>query len=218
MALKAHALGQLNVENIDIQATLRGNLRVKLPQRTGGGVSGVGKQGLSLFLLPGVQLFEALFRHKYLAADNEPGGGVFQRHGNGTDGFQIFCHVLAHIPVPPGGAPDKDAVHIFQGHGQSVDLWLHGKPDIRLGGADLSQKLIEFFHAEHVLKAHEGHRMGHLLKLAQGLASHPLGGRIGSGQLRMRIFQILQLPQEVVIFKILHLRIVQDIVVVVGFF
>ena len=43
MGRKAAALGQLQVKNQDIQLSLGGDLRIQLPQRTGGGVAGVGK-------------------------------------------------------------------------------------------------------------------------------------------------------------------------------
>ena len=82
-----HAFRKLDVENINVQSPLCRDFRVKLPQRPGGGVPGIGEQGLSQLLLMKVQLFKALFRHEDLAPDNEPGRRTGQGHGDGTDGF-----------------------------------------------------------------------------------------------------------------------------------
>ena len=84
---KFHALGKLDVENIDVQSPLCRDFRVKLPQRSGGGVSGIGEQGLSQLLLTLIQLFKALFGHENLAPDDEPCRRAGQGHGDGTDGF-----------------------------------------------------------------------------------------------------------------------------------
>ena len=82
---------------------------------------------------------------------------------------------------------------------------------------DLPQKIRQLFYGEHILQAHQRHRMGNLLKLAQGFAAHPLGGRIRQGQLRMGRFQLLQLPQQTVVFKVRHFRVIQHVVPVVRF-
>ena len=191
MSGKIHTLRKLDVENINVQSPLRRDFRVELPQRPGGGVPGIGEQGLSQFLLTLIQLFKALFRHKDLAPYNESGRCAGQGHGNGADGFQVFRHVLPYRTVAPGRAPDEFPVHIFQRHGKTVDLRFHGKFYVTLGGNGLFQKIVQLFHAEHVLQAHQGHGVGHLLKLAQHFPAHPFCGRIRPGQLRVGGFQLL---------------------------
>ena len=57
--------------------------------------------------------------------------------------------------------------------------------------------------------------MSHLGEGIHRLTAHPPGGRIRPGILRMGFFQLLQLPQGGVVFKIQHGRVIQDIVFVV---
>ena len=57
--------------------------------------------------------------------------------------------------------------------------------------------------------------MSHLGKGIHRLTAHPPGWRIRPGILRMGFFQLLQLPQGGVVFKIQHGRVIQDIVFVV---
>ena len=146
-----HALSQLDIKNQNIQSPSGRDFRIKLAKGTGSRVSGIGKQGLPLLFLPGVQLFKALFGHIYLAPDDQPGWSIFQRHWDGADGFQILCHILPHRAVAPGGTPNKTAVNIFQRHGQAVNLRLHGKRGIRVSLQRLFQKFIQFFHGKHIL-------------------------------------------------------------------
>ena len=214
VAGKRHAFCQLDIEDIDIQAALCGDLRVQLPQRTGSGVSGVGKERFPVFFPLGVQLLKPFFRHKHLAPDNEPGRGVGKGHGNGLDGFQVFRHVLAYAAVSPGSAPDENAVLIFQRHGKAVDFRLNGEGNLPHVRPDFLQKFVQLFHAEHIPKAHKGHRMNDLFKLAEGLSAHSLCGGIGQGKLRMGFFQLFQLPQKAVIFKVGHGWVIQDIIAV----
>ena len=215
MGGKLLSLDQLDIENIDIQSPLGGHLRIQLPQRTGSGISGVGKQGLSLFLLPSIQLFKAFLRHEYLAPDDQSGRRILNGHGNGADGLQIFRHILSHISVSPGCSPDENAVYILQRYRKTVDLRLHREIGMPSRSLDLLEKFVQFLHAEHILQAHQGHRMGHFRKLMQCLTAHMLGGGIGLSIFRMGCFQLLQLPQQTVILKILHGGIIQDIIAII---
>ena len=151
MSGELHAFRKLDVENINVQSPLRRDFRVKLPQRPGSGVPGVGKRGFSQFLLTQIQLFKALFRHEDLAPDDKPGGCAGEGHGDGADGFQVFRHVLPYRTVAPGRAPDEFPVHIFQRHGKAVDFRLYGKFRIALGGNGFFQEIVQLFHAEHIL-------------------------------------------------------------------
>ena len=155
---------------------------------------------------------EGLLGHKHLSPHNQPGRGVFDDHGDGADGFEILRHILPHIAVPPGRAPDKPAVFIFQGHGETVDFRLHGERRGRDGLLCTGKKLLQLLHAEHILQAHQRHGMAHLGEGVHRLAAHPPGGRIGKNIFRVFLFQILQLPQETVVFKVRHGRIVQHVI------
>ena len=165
---------QLDIEHVNVQSPLGGDLRVQLPQRTGGGVPGVGKQGLPLLLLGPVQPPEAGFRHEHLSPDDEPLRGVFQYHGNSVDGPQILRHILAHVAVSTGGSPDELSVLIFQRHGKAVDFRLHGKYRIGVRSKHPVHKVRQLFLGENILQAVQGHRMGNFFKFGQCLAPHPL--------------------------------------------
>ena len=60
--------------------------------------------------------------------------------------------------------------------------------------------------------------MLHLLKGAEHLTAHPLGGTVGPQKFRICLFQLLQLPEQQVIFKVRHFRIIQHVITVVGIF
>ena len=216
MTGKGHTLCQLHIEYQNVQLPLGRDPGILLPQRTGGGVSGVGK-GLFPRLFQGViQFMEGLLGHIYFPPDNEPGRRVFQHHGNGADGPQILCYILAHCSVAPGGAPDKTAILVFQGHRQAVNLGLNGKRRLGKALSGAQQKIIQLFHAENILQAHQRYRVTDFSKCIHRLAPHPPGGRIRQGKFGMGLFQVLQLPQKTVVFKIRHIRVIQHIVPVSG--
>ena len=111
------ALRQLQIEHGDVQLPLGADLGIQLPQRPGGGVPGVGHQGLALQLPLGIDALEHGPGHVDLAPDNKPGQLFRQGHGNRADGAEILRHILPHPAVAPGGAPDEHTVPVFQGHG-----------------------------------------------------------------------------------------------------
>ena len=111
------ALRQLQIEHRDVQLPLGADLGVQLPQGTGGGVPGIGHEGLALQLPLGVDGLKHGPGHVDLPPDNEPGQLFRQGHRDGADGAEILRHVLPHPSVAPGGAPDEHTVPVFQGHG-----------------------------------------------------------------------------------------------------
>ena len=54
--------------------------------------------------------------------------------------------------------------------------------------------------------------MGDLLKGLQGLASHPLGGRVGGDELGVSPLQLLQTAQLMVVVVVGHGGVVLDVV------
>ena len=135
-----------------------------------------------------------------------------QRHGDGADGAQVLRHVLPYPAVAAGGAADEHAVPILQRHGQAVHLGLHAVQGVRQVGGHLLQKVPHLLAVEYVLQALQRHLVPHLLKLAQELAAHPLGGGIRCDLLRMLLLQVLQPPQQVVVLIVRHGGRVQHIV------
>ena len=195
------ALRQLQIEHGDVQLPLGADLGIQLPQRPGGGVPGVGHQGLALQLPLGVDALKHGPGHVDLAPNDEPGQLFRQCHGNGTDGAEVFRHVLAHPAVSPCSAPDKHAVPVFQRHGQAVHLGLHGI--FRHGAEGLLHLLAEGGHfalVEHILKAFQRYLVGVGLEGIQNFAAYPLGGGIRGDLLRVLRLQFLQAAVQTVIF------------------
>ena len=217
MTGKFDTFRQLDIENVNIQSTLGGNLGIQLPQRTGSCVAGIGKEGLPFRFLTGIELLKALLRHKHLTADDQSGRRILQIHGDRADGFDVFCHIFAHIAVTAGSAADKFAIDVLQRNGKAVDLWLNGKFAIRLCCNCFRQKFRQFFRGKDVLQTHQRYRMGNFFKLAQGFTAHTLGRRILTGKFRVSHFQFFQLTQQPVIFKVLQFGIIQHIVTVICF-
>ena len=125
VGLKGHPLRKLDIEYQNIQPAGGGDLRVQLPQRSSGGVAGIGKQSFSPALPLLIQGMKHLFGHKYLSPDNQSGRSVGNFQWDGPDGPQIFRHILPNPAVSPGSSPDKQAVFILQRHRQPVHLGLH---------------------------------------------------------------------------------------------
>ena len=146
------------------------------------------------------------------------GRGIFQNHGNGANGFQVFGDILPHLSISPGCAPDELSVNVLQRHGKSINFRLYREGNAGKGGQNFSQKIVQLLQTEYILKAHQGNRMGHLLKLADGFTAHTLGRRIRLNPFRVLRFQLLQFPQKPVIFKIRHLWSVQYIVLIICLF
>ena len=203
-------LRQLQIEHRDIQPPLGGDLGIQLPQGAGGGVAGIGHQWLALDLTPGVDLLKHTAGHVHLAPHDEAGQLLRQGHGDRPNGPQIFGHVLPHPSVTPGGAPDEHAVTVFQCHGETVHLRFHAVGGVLQGY--LLQEAADLLVVEHILQAFQRHGVGHLLKLRQRLSAYPLGGRIRRDLLRMRRLQVLQPPQQMVIFIIRHGGRIQHVV------
>ena len=212
------AFHKLNIEDIDIQPAPGCDLGVQLPKGSCRGISGIGKQWLSFLFLALVKLFKALFGHEHFTAYNQPCRRIFQGHRNGFDGFQVFCYIFTNIAVATGGTPGKNSIDIFQRNRQSIHLRFHGKLGIRLQITGFIQEFRQFFHTENVLKAHQRYRMGHLFKLAQRFTAYTPGGRILPDEFRMGLLQILQFSEKLIVFKIMHLGIIQHIIPIICFF
>ena len=107
---------QLHIEDVDVQLTAGSDFRIQLAKRTGCGVSGVGKQRLTLRLLTLVQQGEALLGHEHFATDNEPLRCALKGHRDRRNGLEVLRHIFAYIAIATGRTTDKLSVFIFQRH------------------------------------------------------------------------------------------------------
>ena len=207
---------------VDFQRPGRGDGGVQLPERAGRGIAGIGKGRLSPAFPLDIELLELGQFDVDFPPDLEKGGSRHdlspQRQGNGPHSLEVLGNVLPPAAVPPGGPQGELAILIDQVHGHTVHLGLQDileplfpakkplQPGLKLPGLPL---------AEGVFQRQHGLAVGHRLKPVRGPAPHPLGGRIRRDQFGVLLLQLLQLPEEPVIFGIGNLRIVQNIVTVV---
>ena len=206
------SLRQLQVKYRDVQPPFGGDAGIFLPQGAGGGVAGIGHQGLALNLQGGVDLLEHRAGHVDLATDDEPGQLVRQRLGQGGDGADILRHVLPYPAVATGGATVEDAVAVLHRHAETVHLGLHAVTRTGQFPGHTLQKGADLVLVEHVLQALQRYGMGHLGKVVQQPVAHPLGGGIGGDGLGVGRLQVLQAAVQAVIFIVRHGGRVQGVI------
>ena len=212
-----HTFRILHIKNHNVQPTGSSDFGIQLAHGTRRGVAGVGKECLPPDLPLRVEPLKGLAGHIHLAAHDKAGRCIVQPHRNGSDGTEVLCHVLAGLPVSPGGAADKNSVFILQSDGKSVHLGLH-KPCCPFGAVThLAVEISQFFRGEHILKALKGNTVTHLAEAVQCLSAHPLGGGIRSDRFGVSSLQLLQTAQHPIILKIGNAGIVQHIISVVVF-
>ena len=207
-------LRQLQVEHPDVQIPFGADLGVQLPERSRRGVPGVGEEVLSPLLPLAVQAVEHALGHEHLPPDDEPGQLLRQHQRDRADGAEVLRHILPHPAIAPGGALEKHAVPVLQGHAQAVHLGLHAVDRFLQVFRHPSAELPHLLRGEHILKALQGNGVDHLLKALQSLSPHPLGGGVGGDLLRVRRLQLLQAAQHVVVVVVGQGGIVQHVVAV----
>ena len=212
MPPKRRALRELQIENENVELSLRGDFRVQLPKRARRRVSWVGEKRLSGLLLRAVERFKARPRHIDLAPDDKPCGRVLEMQRDRTHSLEVFRHVFSDEPIAPCRAADKFTVYILQRHGKSVDLGLDTVHGFRLVFAEPLVKFPQLVERKHVLQALERHSVAHLHKLLKRLTADASGRAVGLGEfriLRLELFQAAQLP---VIVVVRHLRRILHVV------
>ncbi len=114
---------------VHAQAPTRGDGRVLLAERTGGGIAGIREGRFALGHQPGVEGLEVLEPEEHLAAHFEQGrnrvsvaaGELF---GNVVDRAGVEGDVLAGASVAAGGRADEFAVLVDETQRHAVDLHL----------------------------------------------------------------------------------------------
>ncbi len=151
------------------------------------------------------------------------GGAPSTRSGNGPDRAQVLGDLLPHLAVPARGSAHQHAVLVDERDGQPVHLGLGHEADLaQLGALALEVALAAHHPRLHLLLVagvgQREHRLevGHLLELVQRLRPHPLRRRVGRAELRVLGLQVAQLVQQRVVLGVRDLRVVEDVVAVVG--
>ncbi len=199
----------------DRQGSRGGDLRILLPNGSGGGVARVGEETVSRLALAPVELLERLVRHVDLSAHLEQRRGISQEaEGNGIDRPEVGGHVLSDRPVAPRRPPDEDSVLVGERHREAVDLQLAHvavgriaeltgdallpRPEIvgGLGVVERAQRSKVLDRGEH---------------LRRRSADTP-GRRVGCDEVRVTFLELHQLGDECVVLGIGDLGIVEDVV------
>ena len=212
MGLELRALGQLQIEDQNVQPALCSDAGIELAQRSRRRVARVCKKGLSEFLLLGVECFKADTRHKDLAAHDQTGGRMLQRHGNGADGLEIFRHILADQSVAARRAADKLSIDVFQRNGKAIDLRFDRIFRVRLLLAHMRVEFTQFVEGKYILQALQRNGVTHLDEFAQRLPADTVRRTERRGVLRILRFQFFQPAQLVVVIIIAHLGIIEHII------
>lgn len=206
------ALCQLQIEDQNVQPALGRDAGIELAQRTRRRVARVCKKGLSEFLLLGVECFKTDTRHKDLAAHDQTGRRMLQRHGNGADGLEIFRHILADQSVAARRAADKLSIDVFQRNGKAIDLRFDRIFRVRLLLAHMRVEFTQFVEGKYILQALQRNGVTHLDEFAQRLPADTVRRTERRGVLRILRFQFFQPAQLVVVIIIAHLGIIEHII------
>ena len=153
VAGKLFALHLLDVEHKQAQLPLGGDFGVLLAQGARRGVAGVFKGLLLQKLLALAQAGKALVGHVHLAPHLQKGHGLFEHLGHAADGADVLRDVLAGDAVPPGGAPDEQAVPVLQRHREPVELGLYHVLHLPHGLPHPAVELPQLLLGEGVVKA-----------------------------------------------------------------
>ena len=183
------------------------------PHRAGGEVArvGVGRLG------GGVEVLEFGPRQKDLAAHgNLDRLRQLQRHA--ADRAYVGRDVVAHHAVAAGhGARQPALLVVVQDDGGAVDLLLHDVAQRPPGrGVGLRHPRTHLRRGVGLVEAQHRHRMGRLRQLRAEVGADPGARRVGPAQLRVVSLQPQQLVEQAIVFRVLHRRPRQDVILVIA--
>ena len=169
----------------EAQGAAFGDTGVKLAERSGGGVPGVG-EGLGPGIgLAGVERVEIGVAHVDLAADFHEVRCTRQRFGDVIHGKRVLGHVFAHGPVAPGGGLNEAAVFVAKGQAEPVDLRFGGVGNGGVEAEVAADGGIEIGHVlvgEGVAEGQHPHGVGDLGKAVRRGRAHLFAGAVGAFQ------------------------------------
>ena len=123
------------------------------------------------------------------------------------DGAEICGDIVTRGAVAPRGAVIERAMTVDNAGGDSIDLGFDRDGDM-FGAEVLLQALVKVFHflsREDVVDGEHGNGMTNLLEALQRGSPHALGRRVRIIQFRMGGLEILQLTEDLVVFRIRNL-------------
>ena len=213
VAGKAAPANLLQVEHKNRKPARRRDLRIFLPQRTGGRVARVFERDLVLQLLFFFKGKKCVVRHINFAAHlKKLRRAGRQGLGDGADGGEVFGHILPHQAVAACRTAHKATVLIFKADRKAVDLFFHNILRLDACFPHAGVKLTQLLKRESVLQAFHLDGMRDLAELAAGGFVDVLCRRRRRDQLRILGLDGLELPRQRVVFKIFQLGCVLHII------
>ena len=201
------------------EGAARGDGRVLLPQRAGGGVAWIGEGPQPRRLLAAVQLLEGGDREVDLAPRLEDLRDLARREvelgGNRRHGAHVRGHVLTDPAVATGGAAYEVAPLVGQRDRQAVDLRLADEGRPALGGEEPLQARPpgeDLLERGDLVEAHHGRAVHRRREQRRGGDPDRLGRRVRLDELGMLLLEGEQLVLEGVVLGIGDVRGVLEVV------
>ena len=197
--------------------------RVELLERTGGGITWIGEEGLAGFCPSVVEAAESRLGQKDFPADFEPPrnrmrGLGEEGQGNGAHGFEIGRDVFTRDSVPTCRAHGQFPVFIHQLDGDAVDFWLSHVFNVLRCFERALDTLMKFLHlrsGDDVGQRQHWYGVADLGKRCQRRGADLPGGGGRVVQFGIRGFQVNQAPKELVVFGVADEWLVKDVVAMV---
>ena len=168
----------------DAQVALGRNAGVKLPQRTGGGVAGIGEGFFAFGLIFLIQGQKVGFGHVNFTADFEDiGNRSLNFYGQGTDCAQVGSDVFSSRAVAAGCALNEFAFFITGGKRQAVNFGLahEGRRFGRIEKAlDAHYKIVKLFNRKNITQRKHRKAVADFAELAFYRRADPTGRAVGT--------------------------------------
>ena len=203
---RREALARADAVDDQPQLPGRGDPRVLLPQRAGGGVARVGEGRLAGLDQAGVEGGELLDREEDLAADLDLLGYVAagQPGRDPLQGAHVEGDVLAGHAVAAGECAHQPAALVEQVDGDAVDLEL--AQVVHVGTARVALDPLgprgQLVGAERVVQAHHPLEVVGRREVGREGAADGLRRRVGRAQLGVRLLDLLQLAHPAVVLRV----------------
>ncbi len=221
VGVKGEPLGDPHLVAPDRQGPFGGERGVELAHGAGRGVAGVHERREALLGAALVECGEVVQRHVQLAPDLQQRRRVLDVQRDRADGAQVVGDVLAHLPVPAGGAALEHPVAVDKRDRQAVDLRLDHVGEARLSRPFAREVVAHPLdpRAQLVLRARVGERqhglqVRDLLQPADRGAPHALRGRVGVRSSGCASSSAAQLVEQRVVGVVPDDRVVEHVVAV----
>jgi hypothetical protein len=201
------------VVGVEVELAGGGNGGIEDAEGAGGGIAGVGVEGLAVLLALFVEAIEGVAGHDDFAADLK---GLLEgdAQGQATDGTGVFGDILAGKPVAAGDGALEQAAGVVDGEGEAIELEFGGVGEGLSGEevADAAVEIAELAFVEGVVEAEHGRGVAEFDETVAGLAADALGGGIGRNNFRVICFESLEFAQEGVVVRVGNGGTVQNVI------